>query len=67
MAHKILKQYLSPMAKVTGDFLHSEFDLSGDEDPLGCDVLPYDSAVCIGLIEGIRVYISGVIINQFGV
>nr|DAY86982.1 MAG TPA: hypothetical protein [Caudoviricetes sp.]DAY90360.1 MAG TPA: hypothetical protein [Caudoviricetes sp.] len=23
MAHKTLKQYLSPMASVTGDFLHS--------------------------------------------
>jgi hypothetical protein len=31
MAHKTLKQYLSPMAKVTGDFLHSAFDLSGGE------------------------------------
>jgi len=31
MAHKTLKQFLSPMAKVTGDFLHSAFDLSGGE------------------------------------
>jgi hypothetical protein len=31
MAHKTLKQYLSPMASVTGDFLHSAFDLSGGE------------------------------------
>ncbi|VFZ23920.1 Uncharacterised protein [Klebsiella pneumoniae] len=31
MAHKTLQQSLSPMAKVTGDFLHSAFDLSGGE------------------------------------
>ena len=31
MAHKTLKQSLSPMASVTGDFLHSAFDLSGGE------------------------------------
>jgi hypothetical protein len=31
MAHKTLKKYLSPMARVTGDFLHSAFDLSGGE------------------------------------
>lgn len=31
MAHKTLHQSLSPMAKATGDFLHSVFDLSGGE------------------------------------
>jgi len=31
MAHKTLKQYLSPMAKATGVFPHSAFDLSGGE------------------------------------
>lgn len=31
MAHKTLQQLLSPMAKATGDFLHSAFDLSGGE------------------------------------
>lgn len=31
MAHKTLQQFLSPMAKVTGDFLHSAFSLCGGE------------------------------------
>ncbi|WP_434669162.1 hypothetical protein ACMYSO_02760 [Klebsiella sp. B345] len=31
MAHKTLKRYLSPMAKVTGDFLHSAFYPVGGE------------------------------------
>ncbi|BBW87954.1 hypothetical protein THOKLE017_38150 [Klebsiella pneumoniae] len=31
MAHKTLQQSLSPMAKATGDFLHSSFSLSGGE------------------------------------
>jgi hypothetical protein len=29
--NKTSKQYLSPMAKVTGDFQHSAFDLCGGE------------------------------------
>jgi len=31
MAHKTLQQSQSPMAKATGDFLHSAFGLSGGE------------------------------------
>jgi hypothetical protein len=31
MAHKTVQQNLSPMAKATGDFLHSAFDPSGGE------------------------------------
>ncbi len=31
MAHKTLQQSLSPMAKASGDFLHSAFSLCGGE------------------------------------